>query len=510
MVRIGRIGIMLVVAAALAAGSFSSATAAGYKSVIQFGVNLAATDLDPVTQDQNPNIWAFMQIYQQLIRVNVAGDGFIPDLAEKWSVSSDGKTWTFPLRQDAKFSNGDPVTAEDVVWSLQRAHDLNGPWQWALDPVQAIVAVNDHTVAITLKQPWAPFLSDISLFSNSILPAKVFRNATKEAFSDKPIGSGPFMLTSWKKGDEIDLQANPYYYAKGLPRTHELHLRYIPDDNDRMIALQAGELDGIDYPPFAQVSVLRRDPRLDVQLNPSTAVFMVLLNVTAAPLNNVKFRQALAYATDRAGVVKAVCYDNCTPATSFLPITTLYFDKALKAYTYDIAKAKQLIAESGVATPVTLSVLEPAGQNDADTTATLLKNMWAPIGVTLNLVPLDPAAARSRMIALDYQVTTRGWTNDVPDPSELASYEFDYTTSKSYHTGYQSQAMSALVQDGMTALDATKRRQLYYQMQELAIQESPLIWLYYAPYTIAINKNMHGFVQMATGPWLFQNVTVSQ
>ena len=120
---------------------------------------------------------------------------------------------------------------------------------------------------------------------------------------------------------------------------------------------------------------------------------MVLLNVTAAPLNNVKFRQALAYATDRAGIVKAVCYDNCVPATSFLPLTTPYFDKGLKAYTYDVAKAKQLIAESGVATPVTLTVIEQSGANDANTAATLLKNMWAPIGVTLNLVPLDRATA---------------------------------------------------------------------------------------------------------------------
>jgi len=502
--------IVLLLAAALAAGQFGSAVAVGSKTVIQFGVNRAADNLDPVTQDANPNIWAFMQIYQQLIRVNVKGDGFIPDLAEKWAVSPDGKTWTFSLRRDAKFSNGDPVTSEDVVWSLQRAHDLSGPWQWALDPVQTIAAADDHTVVFTLKEPWAPFLADVSLFSNSILSAKAFRTARAEDIANKPLGSGPFMLTTWKKGDEIDMQANPYYYEKGRPRTRELHIRYVPDDNARMIALQAGDLDGIDYPPFAQVSVLRRDPRLDVQLNPSTAIAHVLLNVTAAPLNNVKFRQALAYATDRAGIVKAVCYDNCVPATSFLPITTPYFDKGLKAYTYDPTKAKQLLAESGVATPVTLTVIEQSGANDAATAATLLKGMWSQIGVNLNLEPLDRGTAIGRMRALDYQITVGGWTNDVPDPSELASYEFDFVTAKSYHTGYRSPQMDKLVQDGMRELNPTKRRQIYYQMQELAIQESPLIWLYYAPYTVAINKKMHGFVQMATGPWLFKDVTVEQ
>ena len=511
MARIGRVGIMMVViAAVLAAGQLGPAGAAGYKTVITFGVNRAADNLDPVTQDANPNIWAFMQIYQQLVRVNIAGDGFVPDLAQKWTASPDGKTWTFYLRQDAKFSNADPVTADDVVWSLQRAHDLNGPWQWALDPVQTIAATNSSTVTFTLKQPWAPFLADISLFSNSILSAKAFRSASSQDISNKPLGSGPYMMTAWKKGDEIDMQANPSYYGKGLPKTHELRIRYIPDDNDRMIALQSGDVDGIDYPPFAQLAVLQRDPRLEVQLNPSTAVSHVELNVTAAPLNNVKFRQALAYATDRAGIVKAVCYGNCVPATSFLPLTTPYFNKGLKAYTYDVGKAKQLLAESGVAAPVTLTIMVQAGNNDAQTAATLLKNMWSQIGVNVNLMPLDRATAIARARALDYQVTVGGWTNDVPDPSELAQYEFDYVTAKSYHTGYQSEAMIKLVNDGMTTVDPAKRRQIYYQMQALAIQDSPLIWLYYAPYTIAINKNMHGFVQMATGPWLFHNVTVAQ
>jgi len=107
------------------------------KPVIKFGVNRGAENLDPVTQDANPDIWAFMQIYQQLVRVNVKGDGFEPDLAERWTTSADGRTWTFFLRKNARFSNGDPVKAGDAVWSLRRARDTKGPWQWALEAVEA-------------------------------------------------------------------------------------------------------------------------------------------------------------------------------------------------------------------------------------------------------------------------------------------------------------------------------------------------------------------------------------
>jgi len=200
------------------------AAAQQFKKVIKFGVNRAAENLDPVTQDANPDIWAFMQIYQQLVRVNVKGDGFDPDLATRWTTSADG----------------DPVKASDVVWSLRRAHDVKGPWQWALEAVREISARGDSTVVIALKEPWAPFLADISLFSNSILSEKIFRSATQAQISNQPVGSGPFMLVEWKKGEELVMRANPYYYEKGLPKTPELRIRYIPDDNSRIIAVQSG------------------------------------------------------------------------------------------------------------------------------------------------------------------------------------------------------------------------------------------------------------------------------
>lgn len=507
-----RLVLALTIMAGLAVAGFSpgASSAPGMKQVIKFGVNRAAENLDPVTQDANPDIWAFMQIYQQLVRVNVKGDGFDPDLATKWTTSADGKTWTFFLRKDAKFSNGDPVKASDAVWSLKRAHDTKGPWQWALEPVQDITAKDDYTVVITLKEPWGPFLSDISLFSNSILPEKVFKDAKAEDFANKPVGSGPFMLVEWKKGEELVMKANPYYHEKGVPRTAELRIRYIPDDNSRIIAVQSGDVDGIDYPPFSRMNELKKDAKLDAQLNPSTAVAHLSLNNLVAPLNNVKFRQALAYATDRAAIVKAVCFGNCTPATTFLPMTTPFFNKGSKGYVYDLNKAKQLIKESGVKTPITLKLLFRSNDAVHQPTAVTLRAMWAKVGINLELEPLDRATATKRYRANEFQVYITGWTNDIPDPSQLAAYELGFTESQSYHSGYQSKAMDELLAKGQREVNPEKRRQIYYQIQDLALRDSPLLWLYYAPYTIAINKKMKGFVQMATGPWIFKNVTVSE
>jgi peptide/nickel transport system substrate-binding protein len=480
------------------------------KNAIRFGVNRAAENLDPVTMDANPDLWAFMQIYQQLVRVNVKGDGFDPDLATRWTTSADGKAWTFFLRNDARFSNGDPATAADVVWSLKRAHDVKGPWQWALEAVQDIAAKDDHTVVITLKEPWAPFLADISLFSNSILSEKIFKNATQDQISNKPVGSGTFMLTDWKKGEELVMKANPYYYEKGVPKTPELHLRYIPDDNARVIAVQSGEVDGVDYVPFSRISQLKRDSRLDTQLYPSTAVAHLSVNVREAPLNNVKLRQALATAIDRYAIGRAVCFGYCTPATTFLPMTTPFFNKSAKGYPYDVSRAQQLIKESGVPTPVTVKLLYWANNAVHQSTAVVLKAMWAKIGVNLELQPLDRAAATTQYRANQFQIYITGWTNDIPDPSQLAAYELGFTESQSYHSGYHTKEMDDLLARGLREMNPDKRRAIYYQMQDVALKDSPLIWLYYAPYVNTISKKMQGFVEMATGPWIFKNVTVSQ
>jgi peptide/nickel transport system substrate-binding protein len=512
--RIARLVLALVLTAGLilvglgSMGPKASAQQAG--KVIRFAVNRAPENLDPVTQDANPDIWAFTQIYQLLVKVNVKGDGFEPDLAEKWTTSADGRTWTFFLRKNAKFSNGDPVKASDAVFSLKRAHDTKGPWQWALEAVEDIRAKDDYTVVISLKEPWAPFLADISLFSNSIMPEKVFKGAKDEDFANKPVGSGPFMLADWKKGEEMVMKANPHYYEKGFPKSQELRLKYIPDDNARIIALQSGDVDGIDYPPFSRMEELRKDPKLEAQLNPSTAVAHLSLNMREAPLSNVKFRQALAYATDRAAVVKAVCFGSCTPATTFLPMTTPFFNKASKGNAYDLTKAKQLLKESGVATPVTLKVMYRSGDAVQQPTAVVLKETWGKLGVNLELEPLDRATETQRYRANQFQIRITGWTNDIPDPSQLASYALGFTESQSYHSGYQSAEMDGLLAKGMRETNLDKRRQIYYEIQELALRDSPLIILYYAPYTIAINKKMKGFVQLATGPWIFRNVTVGE
>jgi peptide/nickel transport system substrate-binding protein len=227
-------------------------------------------------------------------------------------------------------------------------------------------------VVISLKEPWAPFLADISLFSNSIMPEKVFKGAKDEDIANKPVGSGPFMLADWKKGEELIMKPNPHYYEKVVPKAAELRIRYIPDDNSRIIALQSGDVDGIDYPPFSRIEELRKDPKLEAQLNPSTQVSHLSLNMREAPLNNVKFRQALAFrptCLDRqGGLLRALHAGDDVPA-----MTTPSSTRA-EGQCHDLNKAKQL-PRSPARHPIT-KVLYRANDAVHQPTAVALKEMW--------------------------------------------------------------------------------------------------------------------------------------
>ena len=299
------------------------------------------------------------------------------------------------------------------------------------------------------------------------MPEKVFKGAKDEDISNKPVGSGPFMLVDWKKGEELVMKPNPHYYEKGVPKASELRIRYIPDDNSRIIALQSGDVDGIDYPPFSRIEELRKDAKLEAQLNPSTQVSHLSLNMREAPLNNVKFRQALAFATDRAAIVKAVCFGHCTPATTFLPMTTPVLQQGLEG--------QRLRPQQGQAAP------QGVRHRHADHPQAPLPRQRRRASADRGRPEGDVGQARrhpraraarprhrdQRYRANQFQVYITSWTNDIPDPSQLAAYALGFTESESYHSGYKSAEMDALLAKGMRETNVEKRRQVYYEIQEL-------------------------------------------
>ena len=280
--------------------------------------------LDPVLNDANVDIWVLTNLYDTLLAPTADGVGVQPGLATKWETADDGKTLTLTLRQGVKFADGAPMTADDVKWSLDRAQDPKaGAWSSSLASIDSIAVAGPDSVVLKLKNPDPTLVPALATFNSAILPQKQFEasaGATPEdkakAFAEKPIGTGPFMMTAWKRGVSMTLKRNPYYWKNGedgkaLPYLDELEFQIIPDDATRLLKLKAGEIDGAEFIPYARVKELQADANLRMELWPSTRV-ATSPSIAAAtfkdgkpnPLSNVKVRQALNYAVNKDAIIQ--------------------------------------------------------------------------------------------------------------------------------------------------------------------------------------------------------------
>jgi len=299
--------------------------------------------------DDNPALFISVNVYDTLLRTTKDGTNVEPGLATKWESTADGLTWTFTLRDGLKFSDGSAMKASDVKASLDVARGgEKSAWKDVYKAIKDITASDDKTVKITLSQPYAPLLSVLAMFSGGVLPADMAKATDAKDYDNalawKTKGTGAYYSEGWKKGDPIVLKRNPNYW-KGTPALDEVRIEYIPDDNTRVLKLQGGETDVVDFVPFSQIAALNTQPNVKAQTFSIQQTAFVILNTSKPPLNDVKVRQALNYATDKEAIIKNVYFGQAKVMNSPIPQGT-YYDKNLVGYPYDLEKAKALMAQS--------------------------------------------------------------------------------------------------------------------------------------------------------------------
>ncbi len=467
-------------------------------------------NLDPVTQDGNIDIWIFMSIYDQLVRVNEAGTALEPGLAEKWEVSPDGLTYTFHLRKGVTFSDGTPLKASDVKFSVNRAKtNQKSGWTFTLEPLKDIATPDDSTVVMTLSQPWAPFLSDIAMFNSSIMSEAFVKKIGEEKLVEQTLGTGPFVLSEWKKGEYITLKKNDKYWDKGLPYLDQLKITVVPDDNNRILQLQGGEIDGMYDVPLNRVGDLEKDDKLTVNKFVSTYNNFIALNTRNAPLNDVKVRQALNYATDKQSLIKVVTFGIGEVSNSFMPNGALYWNKDQVGYPFDLDKAKALIKDSSIPSGGKIAIQVQAGMQQSLQLATALKDMWSKIGIDLDIQQLEQAVVNDNYRNNKYEAYATGWTNDIIDPDELVSYAILPEQVQNYHTGWTNQEAIDLAKKGRAVIDDAERRKIYYRIQEIHMQDAPFVYLYVIPYVDVVKKSVKGFFHHPMGQWVFSKISTA-
>lgn len=515
------------VAALLSAGLAAQAQERG--GVMTYGRYADSMFLDPVLNDANVDIWILSNMYDTLLLPSADGKSVEPGLATDWKVADDAMSVTLTMRDGIKFSDGSPITTEDVIWSLDRARNPdNGIWNFLLASVDSVTAPDDKTILIKLSQPDPAIVAALTVFNSAIMPKQAFEASEGETMAEKaenfakhPIGSGAFVLDSWDRGSELKLVRNENYWAEGedgekLPYLDGVTFEVIPDDATRILRLQSGELDGAEMIPFARVQELKDDPKIDMKLFPSTYVHDIIMNVRDEiegednPLSDPKVREAMNYAANKQAIIQTVTFGVGTPMETFMSMATPLASGNGPLYPYDLEKAKQLIAESGYPDGFETSILVLAGNQDEIGIATALQQMWSQIGIKLDIQQVDNATRTEKYRNGVFDMRAGGWTNDIADPGQITSYFAYSPTIDALHSGWKSEEVDTLFEASQTETDTAKRAEQYKRIQEIFNASGPIIPLYETPYPVALQKSVHGFVQIPLGNNVFRGAWLDQ
>jgi len=490
-------------------GSGGAGGAAATVSTLVIANAVKVDTLDPAQNSVNESIWMDQNLYSRLLQPNATGTGLLPDLASSWNISADGLTYTFHLRPDAQFSDAVPVTAKDVVYSIDRSRNTSGGWGFLLTAVKKVSAADPHTVVITLSQPHAPLLADLAMYAYSIVPEKLVK-AQGKAFWQHPVGSGPFMVTSYSADSEIDLARNPHFYGT-KPKISKVKIMIVPDDNTRVLMLESKKADVIENPPGNLVSQIDKTPGLSVQLFPSTRVDFIQLDEHYKPFKNLFVRQALNYALNRSAIVKLAYQGHAIPGGSFMPYKMQYYDSGIRPYPYNVAKARQLLAKGGYPHGFNTFLITVSGDVAGQAEAVVVKSELAAVGINVNIQSYELLTAYNKEDNGHSQMGERYWTNDIIDPDEVATFGANCKGGASAFNSYwcDSQANS-LVDQARAELSTAKRQQMYAQIQQIVYQQSPFIVTDYSPYRYGVGNWVKGFHVTPLGNYdlSLENLTV--
>ncbi|KQT69772.1 MULTISPECIES: ABC transporter substrate-binding protein [unclassified Aureimonas] len=488
------------VLAALTLGT-SIAEAAG---ILTIGRREDSTTFDPIATAQNVDNWVYSNVFDVLVRVDKTGTKLEPGIAESWTVSDDKLTYTFKLR-DAKFSDGSPVTAEDAAFSLLRIRDDPASlWTSSYSVVESAVASDPKTLVVKLKEPSVPFLASLALPNVSVLPKAVVEAKGAE-FASAPIGSGAFSVKEWVRGDRVILEKNPNYWDADKVSLDGVEWISVPDDNTRMLNVQAGELDAAIFVPFSRVEQLKTDANLKVSLDTSTREDALLINHEKGKLADKAVRQALDMAIDKQAIVNAVTFGIGEVANSYVPKGALYYYADNLRRPYEPEKAKEMLAAAG-ATDLTLDYNVKAGDEVDEQIAVLMQQQLAAAGVSVNINKVDAASQWDMFVAGDFDVAVGYWTNDVLDPDQKTTFVLGHDSNLNYMTRYKNDAVKDLVAKARTEADPVKREAMYVELQKTAKDDVNWIDLYYSPYINVTRANIEGFYQNPLGRFWLEDV----
>lgn len=480
-----------------------AAQAAGEKALV-VGRYAPVESLD-ISAVFDVSVYTADQIFEPLYIVSEDGQP-VPRLAESSSVSADGLTWTFKLRSGVKFSNGKSLDSNDVVFTLKR-HIERASGIPLLAPIASITGPTADTVVIQLKEPYPALLADIGAVSNGILPAD-YAGAKEDDFFKSPIGTGPFALKSWEQGGTVTLTKNQNYWQAGKPDLDEISFTVVPDENQRVQQLLAGQIDVIDNLPPVRFAELSKNSDVTVTRGESWVIQILQFNTKDPHFSDVHVRRAVDQAIDRAALAKATSFGTSPEGASLLPPTSAYFDPKTPVLSHSVEAAKAELAKTAYPNGFETTIFTPSGDQVRAQQAQIIQSQLAEIGIKVNIESLDPAVIREQTHAGNYQFRLQESISDVSDPNIFLSYHLipEDGGSDSYWTFYNNDKLTGILRKARVEQNTDKRGELYREAQAIIAADVPIIPLVYQSRLIAARSNVEGVVSIPNGATRFESV----
>ncbi|HEX9762454.1 MAG TPA: ABC transporter substrate-binding protein [Acidimicrobiia bacterium] len=509
--------LVLLAAALLVAGAGGPAGAATPKDTVVMAKQIDdIISLDPAESFEFSGSEVTGNMYERLIGYDLKNVSQLRgELAEAWSVGADGKTYTFKMRQGVKFASGNPVTAQDAAYSLQRAVSLNKSPGFILTQFgftkenvkEKIRAVNDQTLVIETAEAVAPtfFYYCLTAVVGGVVDSKLVQGHEKagdfgnEWLKTNSAGSGPFKLVSWKASESYTLERNDQYRgAKALPR--RVVVRHVPESATQRLLLEKGDIDYARNLTKDQLDAIKGNPNLKIQQGPKGSIFYLGLNQKNPNLAKPEVREALKYLVDYDAIEQNIVRGRFTIHQAFLPRGFLgAIDD--RPYRFDLEKAKALLAKAGLPTGfgVTMDV-----RNNSPTTdiAQAIQASWAKAGVKLDLIPGDGKQVLTKYRARNHDIYIGQWGPDYQDPhtnAETFAMNVDNAdTAKSktlaWRNSWDIPDMTRRTQAAVRESDAKKREAIYREIQREHQKASPFVILFQETEVVAHHKDVDGFI----------------
>ena len=476
-------------ATGLAVSALLSSTAA-FAQTLEVAVDASPSGLDP----HIVTAFSSFQLIDGTVYEGLTGLSdtleIVPALAEDWSISEDGLTYTFTLREGVTFHDGSAMIAEDVAASLRRVQSeaIGSPLASRLAPVKGIAAENDTTVVLTLSAPSAPLLSSLSTIA--IVPAEFEEDA--ETLQRETNGTGPFVFAEWQPNVAVRFKANADYWQEGLPRVDGVDFNIVPEAATRLVGLQSGQYHMLPHIDATTALQAQGQPGVELVETLELAYSLVGMNVTREPLGEPAVREAINYAIGREDLVQAALFGAGMPGGPLSPALENFAvpTSEFSCFAADPEKARSLLEEAGVETPVELELLV-LPRDDTRAIAQVIQQQLGAVGIEVSLdIPEIGAFVQAwRNSDFDMFVSLNSGTIE-PDDYFYRTFRSDGSTNV---FGYVNAELDALLDQGRSETDPGARAEIYADVQRMLACDGPAAFLTYGQLYTAMREGVDGY-----------------